>query len=267
MNIYTKLNEIIEYIENNLEEKIDYIKLSQILGTNEYTMKSVFSLITNMTLTEYIRCRRLSNAGFELYKNNEKIIDIAVKYGYENATAFSRAFEKFHGIKPSQVKVNPEKLKLFSKLMFNETVEENLDIEYSIIELDEKIVYGKAMNTTEQTIGREVPVFFQKMRKEFVPRFGEFDYGVILYEERFESNNLKYFVAYEKQVEGFDKIIIPKSKWIRFKINSQEAKDIQRVTNFFYSKFVSSLKFNIKPNLELEWYHDDITEFLVPIED
>lgn len=267
MNIYTKLNEIIEYIENNLEEKIDYNKLSQMLGTNEYTMKSIFSLITNVSLTEYIRNRRLSNAGFDLYKNNEKVIDVAIKYGYENATAFSRAFEKFHRIKPSQIKSNPERLKLFPKLKFNENVEENSDIEYSIIELEEKVLYGKGMNTTEQTIGSDVPTFFQKMREEYVPKFGEFDFGVVVYEERFESDNLKYFVAYEKQVEGFEKIIIPKSKWMRFKINSQKAKDIQKVTNLFYSKFVSSLDFNIKPNLELEWYHDDVTDFLVPIED
>ena len=120
MNIYTELNKVIEYIENNLEENIEYQELSKILGVNEYTMQRLFSLLCNVSLAEYIRNRRLSNAGFDLQNSNNKIIDIAVKYQYESATAFSRAFEKFHGIKPSVVKENPEKLRIFTKIVFQE---------------------------------------------------------------------------------------------------------------------------------------------------
>ncbi len=112
MNIYKNLNEMINCIEDNLENEIKYEKLARILGVNEYTMKSIFSVICNMSVVEYIRKRRLSNAGFDLYRNNEKIIDIALKYQYESATAFSRAFEKFHGIQPSKVKNNPKGLKI-----------------------------------------------------------------------------------------------------------------------------------------------------------
>ena len=67
-------------------------------------MRRIFSLLTDVPISEYIRNRRLSNAGFDLYNSNEKIVDIAVKYQYDNATSFSRAFEKFHGIKPSNIK-------------------------------------------------------------------------------------------------------------------------------------------------------------------
>lgn len=104
MNIYVELNKIIEYIENHLEEKIEYKELSKMIGVNEYTFQRIFSLISNVSISEYIRNRRLSNAGQELYLNNEKVIAVAIKYQYNNATAFSRAFEKFHGIKPSEVK-------------------------------------------------------------------------------------------------------------------------------------------------------------------
>ena len=75
MNIYTCLNEVIEYIENNLENDINYCKMAQIMASNEYTVKKVFSLISNISISEYVRNRRLSNAGFDLYKNDEKIID------------------------------------------------------------------------------------------------------------------------------------------------------------------------------------------------
>ena len=109
MNIYKSLNEIVEYIEKHLEEKIEYKALANILGVNEYTMQTIFNLLSNVTLSEYIRKRRLSNAGIDIYKTEAKIIDIAIKYQYENVTSFSRAFEKFHGIKPSEVRKNIRK--------------------------------------------------------------------------------------------------------------------------------------------------------------
>lgn len=102
MNIYIELNNIVEYIENHLEEKIDYKEISKMIGVNEYTFQKIFSVICNISITEYIRNRRLSNAGQELYLKNEKVIDMAIRYQYENATSFSRAFENSMGL--SQVK-------------------------------------------------------------------------------------------------------------------------------------------------------------------
>lgn len=265
MNIYRNLNEITEYIEENLENNIDYNKLAQKMATNEYTMKKVFQFLANISLSEYIRNRRLSNAGYDLYKGNEKIIDIAIKYQYDNPTSFSRAFEKFHGIKPSNVKSNPEKLKVFPKLQFDENINENENMEYSIVELDELTLYGKGFKTTASTIRKEVPKYFAKMRKQYVDKYGEFDYGIIVYEDRFDSDDYEYWVAYNKEVAEFEKMVIPKSKWLKFKIDSQEADDIQKVSIEFYEKFIPSSKFTFKPLPELEYYHDDITEFLIPI--
>lgn len=276
MNIYVKLNEIIEYIENNLEENIEYLKLAQIIGTNEYTMKRIFSLISNISLSEYIRNRRLSNAGFDLLNNNVKVIDIALKYQYESATAFSRAFEKFHGIKPSNVKNNPDKLKVFAKIKFNETINESSKMEYSIVEKEEIILYGKGIKTKYNTIQFEAPNFFSEFENKYMKKYGNPDYGLVFYEDRYESYNYEYWVAYSKEIKELKKIEIPKSKWLLFRINSQKAEDIQKVSREFYEKFLPSSKFNLKPikgskfNLrplpELEYYHDGITDFFVPIE-
>lgn len=267
MNIYKVLNEIIEYIEANLEEEIDYTIIARIMGVNEYTAKRVFSLLANISIAEYIRNRRLSNAGFDLFKENEKIIDIAIKYKYDNATSFSRAFEKFHGIKPSLVKINPEKLRVFSKLKFDEDINENVSMEYSIINLDEKILYGVGMKTTHAEIKKDAPMFFKKMSEKYEKIYGEIEYGMVKYEDRFDSNDYEYWIAYEKEIPEFEKIVLPKSKWLRFKINNQEPEDIQKISTEFYRNFVPSSKYNLKPIPELEWYHNDITEFLVAIED
>lgn len=267
MNIYKCLNEVIEYIENNLENNIQYEKIANILCTNEYSAKRIFSLLANVNLAEYIRNRRLSNAGFDVFKGNEKLIDISLKYQYDSVTAFSRAFEKFHGIKPSKVKSNPEKLRNYAKLQFDENIKENTNMEYSIIELDEFSLYGIGYETTESEINKIAPEFFAKMYKKYKDTYGDIDYGMISYESRFDSDNMKYWIAYKKYIKEFEKIDFPKSKWLVFKINNQGAKDIQKVSREFYQSFIPSSKYKLKPIPELEYYHDDITEFLVAIED
>lgn len=268
MNIYHALNEVISCIEQNLDQPISYTRLAQFLGVNEYTVQSLFSLLCNISLSDYIRKRRLSEAGFYLYKNNSKIIDVALQYQYENPTSFSRAFEKFHGIKPSQVKNNPEKLKLYPKLHFDETITTpNEKIEYSIIELDELVLYGKGFKTTDENIGKEAPAFFEKMYKKYILQYGEIDYGMTLYEDRFKSNQLEYWILYKQEIPGFTKYVIPKCKWLCFHIPSFQADKIQEMTQKFYLSFLPSCKYNIRPLPELEYYHDDVTDFLVPIED
>lgn len=267
MNIYKSLNEIIEYIENNLEEEIDYAKLAQMLGANEYTLQRIFTLICDISISDYVRKRRLSNAGFDIYHSDEKIVDIAVKYGYNNATSFSRAFEKFHGIKPSEVRGNSSALKIYPRLQFEEKDTSNADIEYSIIQKDEFVLYGVGIATQIGDISSDAPNFFNKTQEKYDKLYGEPDYGIIMYEERFESCNLEYWVAYAKEISEFEKIEFPKSKWICICIPSQDAKVIQDTSHKFYEQFVPSAKYNLKPLPELEYYHDNITEFLIPIED
>ena len=263
MNIYTELNKIIEYIENHLEEKIEYKEIARMIGVNEYTFQRIFSLISNVTITEYIRNRRLSNAGQELYLNDEKIIDIAIKYQYDSPTAFSRAFEKFHGIKPSQVRKNPEKLKMYTKLHFNEEYECNKNVEYKIVEKEQMILYGKCKDTTNEKIRKDAPEFFSKMRE----KYGEPLYGMVEYHDQERLHVKRYWTLYKEKIEDLEQKIIPKSKWIDIKINSQEAKDIQEASKIFYDEFLPSCKYSFKDLPEIEFYHDGITDFLIPIED
>ena len=231
MNIYKELNKIIEYIEKNLEEKVDYKELAKMIGVNEYTFLRIFSLIANVSISEYIRNRRLSNAGQELFLNNEKVIDIAIRYQYNNATAFSRAFEKFHGIKPSEVRKNPEKLKFYTKLHFDENKEQSKNIEYKIVEKEQMILYGKNKATTNEKIKNDAPKFYKEIWKQY----GEPPlYGMTDYKEKDRIHVKSYWVLYDEKHLGLEKKIIPKSKWILIRINSQKVKDIQEVSDMFY---------------------------------
>ena len=267
MNIYKNLNEMIGYIEAHLEDSISYTTLSHMLGVNEYTMHNLFRIIANISLSEYIRKRRLSNAGFDLYHTQAKVIDVALKYQYDNATSFSRAFEKFHGIKPSYVKNHPEKLKLYARITFKEDIVHHQNMEYSILKKEEMILYGKGISTTTQTISQDAPKHFQFMLQTYSSLYGHIPYGMTVYQDRFEDEHFEYWTLYDKPIPGFKQWIIPSSKWLSFSIPSQDSDEIQNVIHQFYVDFVASSPYTIRELPELEYYHDDITEFLVPIED
>ena len=263
MNIYKNLNNMLDFIENNLENEIEYSKLAKILGINEMMLQRFFSILCDISLSEYIRKRRLSNAGVDLLNGKEKIIDVAIKYQYENATSFSRAFENFHGIKPSQVKKNQVKLKVFSKLHFEEQQEQDKNIEYEIIEREGLTLYGVKIETSIEDIKIDAPKFY----KEAEQKYGDADYGMTEYIDRFGEEKCYYWVLYnELKDEKLVKYVIPKSKWLSFKINSQKPEEIQKTTKNFYLNFVPSCKYKIKELPELEYYHNNITEFLVPID-
>lgn len=263
MNIYKELNNVIEYIENHLQEEIDYKKLAKKIGTNEYTFQRIFSILCNITVSEYIRNRRLSNAGQDLFLGNEKVVDLSIKYGYNNATSFSRAFEKFHGIKPSEVRKSSEKLKLYPKLHFNEKYEHTKNIEYEIVEKEELILYGIYVKTDNEKIKKDAPMMYEKN----TCKYGKATYGMVEYHDITRENVKAYWILYDRKIEEMEKIVIPKGKWIKIKIDSQEAEDIQRVSDTFYNEFFISCKFTFKDLPELEYYHDGITDFLIPIKD
>jgi len=105
MNIYHVLNECINYIEEHLENEIDYQHISKMFGCSESIMQRFFSLLCGITLKEYIRRRKLTIAVSDI-RNHEKIIDVALKYGYSSDISFSRSFKKMHGVLPSKIKNN-----------------------------------------------------------------------------------------------------------------------------------------------------------------
>ena len=263
MNIYRGLNDIIHYIETHLEEKIDYTILARFLGVNVYTMQRLFSLMTGLSVTDYIRKRRLSNAGYDLYEKNERIIDIALKYQYENATSFSRAFFKFHGIKPSLV--NKEtKLKNFPRIVFPEEMHFVTELDYEIVSLDAMKMYGVFTKTSNSTIMRDAPIFFSKTEAKYFKECGTILYGMITY-DTLRAESQRYYCLYDKKLSSFEEIDIPQSKWLRFRIFSQDPLEIQEMSQRFYKEFLPSCKYNLKELPELEYYHDDVTDFLVAI--
>ena len=132
MDWITGIQRAIDYIEGNLTETIDYEEVAKQCYSSSYHFQRVFSILCGFTLGEYIRNRRLTLAGRELATTNAKVIDVALKYGYESPDSFAKAFQKFHGILPSQARNNGSNLKSFSRLVLKFSLEGGTTMNYRI---------------------------------------------------------------------------------------------------------------------------------------
>ena len=126
------LNKAIDYIEENLDGTISNQKIAKIAGCSVYNFQRVFSYITDKSLSEYIRSRRLTLAAFDILNTSDRIIDIGVKYGYESQDSFTRAFKSFHGILPSKVRNETVRLKSCPKLSVQITMRGEHQMSYQI---------------------------------------------------------------------------------------------------------------------------------------
>ena len=118
MDWTARINLTVEYIENNLEGEINDDRIAEIFAGAKGAFQRTFASITGISLSEYIRKRRLAKAGHDIRNTDERIIDIAVKYGYNSQIAFGYAFKKFHKITPSAARKKDVPLCDFPRLSF-----------------------------------------------------------------------------------------------------------------------------------------------------
>ena len=125
----------IDYVEANITEEIDFEKVAEQAYSSSFHFQRVFGILCGCSLGDYIRMRRLSLAGEELSKGSAKIIDIALKYGYDTPESFSRAFTRFHGIAPSEAKRGGS-VRIFTPLSVKLTLTGGSKMDYRIEKRD-----------------------------------------------------------------------------------------------------------------------------------
>ncbi|PAD81050.1 AraC family transcriptional regulator, partial [Niallia circulans] len=152
MDLLKNMNDAMGYIEENLTNEIDFKIVARIAHCSEYHFKRMFSFLAGITLSEYIRRRRLSLAAFELTNSILKIIDIAVKYGYNSPDSFTRAFQNFHGVTPSEARNNGQQLKAFPPMTFQLSIRGGNEMNY-------RIEQKKAFNIVGMM--KRVPIIFE----------------------------------------------------------------------------------------------------------
>ncbi len=142
MDWITGIQNAINYIEDHLTEEIDYEQVARSSFSSSFHFQRVFSILCGMTLGEYIRLRRLTLAGTELATTGARVIDVAAKYGYESPESFTKAFQKFHGITPSQARTDGAMLRSFSRLSIKISLEGGTTMNYRIEEKPQMLLTG-----------------------------------------------------------------------------------------------------------------------------
>ena len=127
-----RFNQALEYIESHLDEKISYETAAQMACCSVYHFQRMFSYLAGIPLAEYIRRRRMSLAAVDLQSDGARVLDVALKYGYDSPTAFNRAFQSVHGLPPSQAKHQGTALKAYPPISFQITVKGVVELQYRI---------------------------------------------------------------------------------------------------------------------------------------
>lgn len=266
MENINKLNELIEYIENNLDKKIDNSKMAQILCVNTYTLYRIFMFVTGISLTEYIRNRRLSMAGIEILNSNCKIIDLAIKYGYNSPDGFSRAFTKFHGITPTDAKKNMSYLRNYPPYSFS-NFKLNRELNYRIEHYNEFKLNAIGFESKIQDFHILAPKFWMNLRNDENFRDilnNNISYGVLKYDDSFNGS---YYVASKCNLDNSIFLTIPECDWAVFKIAQSTGDYFYEFSHYVYSNWIPFSGYNIKNIPEVEaYYPDGKIEWWLPIE-
>ena len=136
------IQKAIDYIEDHITEELDYRTIAKVGFSSEYHFQRVFSILCGYPLGEYIRSRRLTLAGMELAADKSKVIDVAVKYGYDSPDSFTKAFTRFHGLPPSAAREPGVQLRSFTRLSIRIALEGGSSMNYRLEEKQEMVFTG-----------------------------------------------------------------------------------------------------------------------------
>ena len=301
MDWITGIQQAIDYIEDNLTETIDYEEVAKRCYSSSYHFQRVFSILCGYTLGEYIRNRRLTLAGRELATTNAKVIDVALKYGYESPDSFAKAFQKFHGILPSQARNNGSNLKSFSRLVLKFSLEGGITMNYRIETKPALTLLGykKRFNGTPYDESRQHQEgdFFKTTRAhqwmlKGISNDKMSDYCVL---SNFDDDGYDFYIsvttdAYEREnlynsevtginfmhKFGFEEIVIPERTYLIFETEKTKMPipEYFEIRKQIAAEWLSNAEYQIVNAPELAVYHWGITggyngrtiEIWIPIE-
>ncbi|AVQ38802.1 AraC family transcriptional regulator [Clostridium botulinum] len=275
-----RLNESLKYIEENLDGEIEYEKAAKIACCTVYHFQRMFSYMAGIPLSEYIRNRRLTKAAFDL-QSGDKVIDVALRYGYESPTAFNRAFQKIHYVSPSIAQKEGTFLKAYPPISFKITIKGVGEMKYSIVKKEEiRIVGVKALleKNIEENF-KTVPKLWQEAAQSGVINqilsLMNADYkGILGVSACVDSlDKWEYYIATQTDKEvpkGMDEYIIPAGTWAVFPGEGAMPNAIQEIEKRIITEWLptSGYEYADAPDIEL-YLNEDPTnakfEVWVPI--
>ncbi|WP_242866766.1 AraC family transcriptional regulator [Abyssisolibacter fermentans] len=277
-----RMNAAIDYIEDNITCDIDYKELAKIACCPNYHFQRMFSFITEIPLSEYIRRRRLTLAAFELQQNHCSVIEIAQKYGYTSHSAFTRAFNELHGIAPTSARKSGAKLKAYPRMSFHFSIVGGSEMNYRFEKIDSFSAVGFKYNVNTEKAFNTVPMIWQEVQQNgFSERLlslmdtneekslnGVF--GILSDGDWGKKKDFSYYLAvpYKKETPvGMEKLTFPESQWVVFEASNLT--DIVKAWKRLYTDWVPTSNYFLADLPAIECYyppgHNPQNEIWIPI--
>ena len=245
----------IDYIEQNLTEELDIGKIAKKAALSSFYYQRIFGAMCGMTVGEYIRERRMTLAAQELAGSDCKVIDIALKYGYDSPDSFTKAFQRFHGITPAQAREKGVNLRSLAPLHIKITLEGGTMLDYKIVEKAAFTVVGIKKSFNSETSYKEIPKFWGEWASDMKGLKGMF--GVC---SDMDGTNFDYWIAdlympWEEYPQECSTYQIPGGLWALFKCVGPLPGSMQSVNTKIWSEWLPSLKeYELAGNYSLEFY-------------
>lgn len=262
-----RLNKSINYIEEHITEEISYDELAQIACCSTYHFQRMFTYIAGVSLSEYIRRRKMSLAAVDLQGSNEKIIDISLKYGYSSHTAFNRAFQSIHGVAPSALKNEGVSIKSFPPITFKFTVKGVEELNYRIETKPAFRIVGKSypLNKEIEQNFLEVPQMWQNAVmdgtiKKIIALMNSQPQGVLGVSACNDNEKWKYYIAVSSTADidtSLEEYIVPGCMWAIFP-GGGTGKSIQELEKRIVTEWLptSGYEFTEGPDIEVYFNPD-----------
>ena len=264
--------ESIDFIEKNLTEELDIEDIAAKAALSPFYYQRIFGALCGVTVGEYIRARRMTLAAQELNGKDVKVIDAAVKYGYDSPDSFSKAFQKFHGITPSQAKEPGALLRSFAPLHIRITMEGGTMMEYRIVEKAPFTIVGVKKPFHSDSSYQEIPKFWDEWlaQGENRPIMGTFGVCLDMKGKDFDYWIADLYLPWEDVPEGCETRVIPGSAWAQFPCT---IKTLQDTNTRIWSEWLPALQgyslageYDIEVYLPLEEGSDDMKVYIwVPL--
>ena len=156
------LQSSIDFIEQHLTDELDIEEIAGKAALSPFYYQRIFGALCGMTVGEYIRARRMSQAAQELARTNAKVIDIALKYGYDSPDSFTKAFLRFHGVSPSRARESGAPMRSFAPLHIKISLEGGSMMDYRIVEKAPFTIVGVKKPFNSDTSYEKIPKFWNE---------------------------------------------------------------------------------------------------------
>jgi len=281
-----KMNDAMAYIEGHFEDDIDFAVAARIAGCSVYHFQRFFPFIAEVSLSEYIRRRRLTLAAFELQNSGAKVIDVALKYGYESPEAFARAFKNMHGVAPSAAKEKGSQLKAYPRITFHIAVKGDAEMNYRIEQREAFEMFGVSteISTVDNQNFLSVPQFWETCRAdgtmERIRKAANLDETTPLHAamyncaDFFHTYLLGYFTPEAGVPSDFTGLHIPAATWAVFPTEelsmAEAARQVAVMWKRIFTEWFATSGYELANAPELELHHNKgngkyVTEILIPI--